>query len=668
MEFFSDLSTFLEANPALTIAIVFIVSMAEAVLILGIFVPCTAVLIGAGSLVGLGKLDFWPIFVAASIGAMVGDAISFWLGRHYGQRLKTFWPLTSYPGVVANGEQFFHKHGVKGIAIGRFIPAIKAIIPGIAGMMGMSPIRFTVVNFLSAFVWAAAHLIPGMMLGQGLTIAHHISPLLLELIVGFLVVMALAAWAVKVAFAWLSAAGHSWSEGATGSERRWVRWLGWGVATGITNFVPLVLTIVAAATLVLTSNAVVNGQAGFAADPIVAQVLQSIRSDPGDHLMVAATMLTDEAILLVMALAMVGILFAIGWRREAVIVLAACCVLFVSVHIAKVVFHRPRPDELSLGAGAFGYPSGHVAYAAALLGMLGVLVARAGQGWLQSSFVVFAAILITLTAYSRLYLNVNWLSDVAAGLAVGVILTVAVAVLIPRRETGSSPNPLILAVVVPIVLILAGLVNVLTSYGSAFERYAHSRSLRPLTMSQQKWAAGDYQILPAARSTIDHHRTESFVAQVAGAPPALSILLAEAGWQEWVPAWLDLASYLSVEKTSSELPPLPLLHQGRLPKMAWTKPDPADPNVRHVVRAWTSPVMLKDDGAQTSKELLLLTLATERLERPFGVVTIVEEHPLELDDARALLGPTFSARSQLVEKAGRTAEAEIKRILLVSLD
>ena len=64
---------------------------------------------GAGTLVGTGHLDFWPVFLATTIGAIAGDQVSYWAGRLFGERLKQFWPLSRYPALVAKGEDFVRK-------------------------------------------------------------------------------------------------------------------------------------------------------------------------------------------------------------------------------------------------------------------------------------------------------------------------------------------------------------------------------------------------------------------------------------------------------------------------------------------------------------------------------------------------------------------------------
>ena len=50
----------------------------------------------------------------------------------------------------------------------QFIPGVKAVVPGIAGMLGMPWPRFFAINVVSAFCWAAAHILPGLLLSNWL--------------------------------------------------------------------------------------------------------------------------------------------------------------------------------------------------------------------------------------------------------------------------------------------------------------------------------------------------------------------------------------------------------------------------------------------------------------------------------------------------------------------
>lgn len=171
LDFLHMLSAYLEAflnsvsdNFWLSMLFIFLVAIGEAVFILGLLVPSTPVLLLVGGIIAQGTLPFWPIYMAAVVGAVIGDAISYTVGHLLKERIKTIWPFRNYLELIAKGEVFFARHGGKSVFIGRFIPGVKAVVPGIAGMMGMPYKYFTLINVVSAFAWAAAHILPGMLL------------------------------------------------------------------------------------------------------------------------------------------------------------------------------------------------------------------------------------------------------------------------------------------------------------------------------------------------------------------------------------------------------------------------------------------------------------------------------------------------------------------------
>lgn len=148
----------------LSMLFIFLVCIGEAVFIVGLLVPSLPILLLTGGIIAQGGLPFWPIYFAAVAGAVVGDAISYGVGYLLKYRIKTLWPFRNHLRLITQGEVFFAKHGGKAIFIGRFITGVKAVIPGIAGMLGMPYRHFTLINVISAFVWAAAHILPGMLL------------------------------------------------------------------------------------------------------------------------------------------------------------------------------------------------------------------------------------------------------------------------------------------------------------------------------------------------------------------------------------------------------------------------------------------------------------------------------------------------------------------------
>ena len=170
-------------HPALAGVVVFSVTAAESLALVGIVVPGIVFMLGVGALVGLGSLDFWAAVAWAAAGAVAGDGVSYWLGRHFDKQLRALWPLSKHPQLIPRGEQFFHKHGGKSVLFGRFIGPIRPIIPAVAGIMHMNPYHFYFVNILSAVLWAPVVLLPGVVFGSSLHLATAVAGRLVLLIV-----------------------------------------------------------------------------------------------------------------------------------------------------------------------------------------------------------------------------------------------------------------------------------------------------------------------------------------------------------------------------------------------------------------------------------------------------------------------------------------------------
>jgi len=161
------LTEFLNAvsgNFWLTFWFIFTVSIGEALFVVGLFIPSMPVLLLAGGMIAEGRLPFWEVYFAAVLGAIIGDALSYAIGHLLKDRIKHIWPFRDHAALIERGEGFFARHGGQAVFIGRFIPGVKAVIPGVAGIMGMNYGRFTIINVSSALVWAAAHLLPGILL------------------------------------------------------------------------------------------------------------------------------------------------------------------------------------------------------------------------------------------------------------------------------------------------------------------------------------------------------------------------------------------------------------------------------------------------------------------------------------------------------------------------
>jgi undecaprenyl-diphosphatase len=168
IETFQGLLDWIAQNPDYAGGVIFLVSLAESLAIIGLLIPGVVVLLGAGSLIGAGVLDFWSSCAWAVAGAIIGDGLSYLLGRHFDDLAARWRWFRLHPEQLTRGHAFFERWGDLSVMLGRFFGPIRAVVPLIAGMMDMPPRRFYAANVLSALLWAPAYLAPGVLVGEAL--------------------------------------------------------------------------------------------------------------------------------------------------------------------------------------------------------------------------------------------------------------------------------------------------------------------------------------------------------------------------------------------------------------------------------------------------------------------------------------------------------------------
>ena len=157
---------FIKAHQSWAIGIMFITAFGESFAFISLLFPGTTLLIAAGTLMQTGTLPWWPVVIGSVVGAVLGDSVSYWLGRRYGGGIGRMWPFSRNPELLPNGIRFFEKHGGKSVFIGRFFGPIRAVIPLAAGIMLMPRGWFWFANAASAVVWAPMLLFAGHEVGD----------------------------------------------------------------------------------------------------------------------------------------------------------------------------------------------------------------------------------------------------------------------------------------------------------------------------------------------------------------------------------------------------------------------------------------------------------------------------------------------------------------------
>lgn len=139
--------------------------------------------------------------------------------------------------------------------------------------------------------------------------------------------------------------------------------------------------------------------------------------------------------LLLPATAMLSLmLYRLGKSREMVLLCGSLVLTVIAAHGAKWIFRRPRPEALELlipMPGDWSFPSAHSAQATAFFLAVAMIACRALPPLWSALCVVVCTLLIVGVAWSRVYLQVHYLSDCVAGCALAGLLVMAVNILLP---------------------------------------------------------------------------------------------------------------------------------------------------------------------------------------------------------------------------------------------
>jgi membrane protein DedA with SNARE-associated domain len=165
---------------------------------LGIPIPAIPVLIAGGAVASTGELDLVAALIAASAGSLLSDLIWFEAGRRRGTIvLRVLCKVSLEPdSCVRNTQEIFARYGTRSLLFAKFIPGYQTMAPPLAGMSGMSLIRFLAFDLPGAVLWSGSFMAVGFLFSDQLDSAYRVvsefGSLTLLILVGGLV--AYVAW------------------------------------------------------------------------------------------------------------------------------------------------------------------------------------------------------------------------------------------------------------------------------------------------------------------------------------------------------------------------------------------------------------------------------------------------------------------------------------------
>ena len=131
------------------------------------FLPGDSLLITAGLYAAGGKLDIVQLNLVLIPMAILGDALSYFIGRKTGPALFSR-PKSRFfnPEHLRQAHAFYEKHGGKTVIIARFMPIFRTFVPVVAGAAEMGYPRFALYNVIGGASWVTSMTLTGYLLAS----------------------------------------------------------------------------------------------------------------------------------------------------------------------------------------------------------------------------------------------------------------------------------------------------------------------------------------------------------------------------------------------------------------------------------------------------------------------------------------------------------------------
>jgi undecaprenyl-diphosphatase len=616
--------------------------------VLGVLIPTTLVLLATGALVGLGSLGFWLAVAAAVAGAVAGDSINFFVGRHWGSRALESHYAQRYQDAIARSRRLFQNHGAKALVLARFIGLVRPFVAAIAGAYRMTVLRFLSVEFAASFFWAAPLIVLGVVFGASLDLAMEVAARLAALIVALFVVLALLVWLVSGAVGGLGRRAEAWISALLDWSHRHRRLgrLGEWLAdpkqpeTPALALLALILFALGCLWLWLWWG---SGEAPGTLDTLAWQGVQDLRTPYATVLFLGLAQLADWEVYAPVAVVVLVTLLLLRRTHAAAHWLAA--VAFGTALSLGLYWLLDVPDPVNYQRGitAARFGGRDLVLATVIYGFVPVLLTTHRSEAVRTLYYGVATSLIVLMLGADVYRGAVWLSTGLFSIAFGALWVVLLGIGYRRHGAEAIPSREVLPLAAGVLLAAAALQS------SAELRRDFEASADVLQrQSLSAWWQGGYAKLPAYRLDATGHHKQPLSLQVRGELPRIDAALRAAGWESPLPlSWENALRWLAIDAPITDLPVLPQVHGGAHQVLMLRRSLNHDEQL--LIRLWPSglyaggvPVWLGSLTRQTSRGALRL-------------VRYPQSQPEYDTPLAALAGAVPGFQGQLVRHHGRDA-------------
>ncbi len=598
-EVINPILQWLNANPHAAGLVTFLISAAESIAIIGTIVPGTIMMTALGALAGVGVIPLWSTIAWAILGAIIGDNFSFFIGHHYKEGLRDSWVFRHYPQLLRSGENFFIKYGIMSVFIGRFIGPVRALVPVVAGMLKMKPLRYVTVSIIASVVWAPVYMLPGILLGEAALefppdVAIHV---VLVLLFSALFIF-LCIWVVYKLFVLVrDRINHMLNVLWQRLQRsRYFR----VITLVLKHHDPakthgqliLAFYLIISCTLFvyLAGYVHIYPPGDITVNNVMYYLFRSLRSATLDTVMICITELGDKKVLIP---AIVAVIAWLCWKRRwntAAHAVALFILTCGSIVLFKHTVQSDRPWGIAHSPESFSFPSGHATMSMTFYLGLALLLIHGTKVNCKRLIFFLMAVLIGAISASRLYLGAHWFTDVIGGWLLSASLLMLISLSynrLPEKKLKASP-----VILIVLLTVLAGASYQIVKHDVQIKQDYAQIDWPVTTITMDSWWQQDGDNLPTTRIGRIGLNAELFNLQWIGDINDIKAMLLTQDWSE-PPAqdWVTVLHRITDVSSAEHFPLLSPLYLDKKPALVLIKHNNGEKKLM-VLRLWTSNVSI----------------------------------------------------------------------------
>lgn len=141
----------------------------------GIALPGELFLALGGIYAGRGNLSVVLVIVIGALAGLLGEIVSYWLGRLYGVRITRHLPLANrFEKHLNEAHDYFRRNGGKTVFVGRYVSVVGTFMPFAAGMSNMPFRRFLAFDVAAITLWSTGVTLLGYLLNSQIKLVDQI--------------------------------------------------------------------------------------------------------------------------------------------------------------------------------------------------------------------------------------------------------------------------------------------------------------------------------------------------------------------------------------------------------------------------------------------------------------------------------------------------------------